>query len=202
MVASAVASLLAASLLSPAARGEDDQGNAPPIVVEVEGVVEAPVDVVRAVLLDLERFVEWFPSTSEWRVLSPPRDGSARVYGRQALPWPVRDRDYVVEYRWWDEAGDFVLRADAVRGAEPPATEDSVRVEWMETEWRISATPGGTAVRYRYLGDFGGRLPAFAARFAWRSRAPIVIERLRDQVERVQAERLPGPADARRSVQP
>lgn len=155
-----------------------------PIEVEVAGLVAAPLVRVRAVLLELEGFGGWFPATDEWRVLDRPEPQRATVYGRQALPWPVSDRDYVVAYRWGDEDGAFWLRATALAGAEPGPRRGVVRVERMETEWWIESTPGGTAVRYRYRGDAGGRLPGWVARVGWRSRTPIVIERLREEVLR------------------
>ncbi len=155
-----------------------------PIEVEVVGDVAAPFAAVREVLLDFERFPRWFPATDEFRVLERPAADTARVYGVQALPWPVGDRDYVVVYRWWEEDGEFVLRATSEVGAVPPSPVGVVRVERMQTEWRIAAVPGGTAVSYRYEGDTGGRLPKWLARAGWRSSTGLVIEGLRAEIER------------------
>jgi hypothetical protein len=161
-----------------------DDGNALPIEVEVEGDLAAPLAAVRDVLLDFERFPRWFPATAGFRVLERPTPDTARVYGTQALPWPVGDRDYVVVYRWWEDEGVFVLRAIAEAGVDPPPPKGVVRVERMQTEWRIAAVPGGTAVRYRYAGDTGGRLPGWIAQFGWRSSTGLVIDGLREEVAR------------------
>lgn len=166
-------------------RAADDQRNALPIEVEVVGDIDAPLFAVRAVLLDLERFPRWYPATKEFRVLGRPATDMALVYGVQALPWPVGDRDYVVEYSWRDEPDAFVLLAIARRDAAPRSPDGVVRVERMRTEWRIEAVPGGgTAVRYRYEGDTGGRLPTWVARLGWRSSTPLVIDGLREEVAR------------------
>jgi len=173
-------------------RASAQEGNAAlPIDVEVTGVIEAPPADVRAVLLDLERFHGWFPAIGEWRVLDRPGGDVARVYGRQALPWPLSDRDYVVEYRWVEEDGVFHLVATALDDAEPAPPKGVVRVVEMRTEWEIVAAPGGTSVRYRYEGDTGGRIPKWAVRAmrsGWRSRASVVIDQLRAEVLRRDAE--------------
>ena len=53
----------------------------------------------------------------------------ALVYGRQALPWPVRDRDYVVRYRWRDAPDEeFALIAESVTDEGPPPRDDVLRV--------------------------------------------------------------------------
>lgn len=179
-----VAASTVAAFVGSTVRATADEGNGLPIEVEVADVIEAGVPAVRSVLLDLEGFGRWFPATAEWRVLDRPEPGRATVYGRQALPWPVADRDYVVEYRWGDEEGVFVLSAVALGRADPAAPPSVVRIERMRTEWRVESTPGGAAVRYRYQGDVGGRLPEWVARTGWRSRTPVVIERLREEVER------------------
>jgi len=180
-----VVGLLTSGVAAGPARAADDERTALPIEVEVVGDIDAPLLAVRAVLLDLEGFSRWYPATKEFRVLRRPERDMALVYGVQALPWPVGDRDYVVEYRWRDEPDAFVLLAIAQRDAEPPSPEGVVRVERMRTEWRIEAVPGGgTAVRYRYEGDTGGRLPAWVARLGWRSSTPRVIDGLRDEVAR------------------
>jgi uncharacterized protein YndB with AHSA1/START domain len=163
--------------------------DAPPDVdasvsVEVTGTVPAEPAAVRAALLDLEGFARWFPALDAWRVLSR-EPGSALVHGRQALPWPVADRDYVVRYRWWDEPdGGFRLEAAGQRDAAPAPGAGTVRLERLRSEWRIApAAGGGTRASYRYEGE-PGPLPAWVWRLAWRSRTRAVLDGLIGEVER------------------
>ena len=144
---------------------------------------------VRSVLLDLEGFGRWFPSTAEWRVLERGA-GEAVVYGRQALPWPVQDRDYVVRYRWRDEPeGDFVLEATSVTGIGPDPPDGVVRAVAVWSRWRLRAGEGGrTDVHYHYRGDQGGRLPDWVAQAGWESQTWRVIQGLADEVARVGAD--------------
>ena len=124
--------------------------------------VAAPPTRVRAVLLALEAFGDWTDGLATWRVLE--RDArTARVYGRHDLPWPLADRDYVVDYHWSDgDAGDFVLDAQAIDDARFPPVEGVVRVQRMETRWELRAAGDGTRVRYRFRAALGGAAETLA----------------------------------------
>ncbi len=164
------------------AAAEDPPGTGPQ--VKVAGLIEAPLDEVRGVLLDLERFGRWFPRTSEWRVLERDATG-ARVYGRQTLPWPLRDRDYVVDYRWWDGPdGGFRLEATGLSDAAPAAPERVVRIDSLRSLWTLSAEGPRTRASYLYEGPSVGRLLDWLARIGAEERTRDVIDGLADEVAR------------------
>lgn len=123
------------------------------IYAEVTDELAFPLAAVRAVLLDLDRFDQWFPTLAEWRVLTRRHDG-ARVYGRHRVPWPYRDRDYVVDYRWQTmAAGGFLLeataRANCPASADSPAVEDGVvRIQMLQSRWTLVPAGEHTTVRY------------------------------------------------------
>jgi hypothetical protein len=173
------------------ARASDEQDDG--LSVVVEGTLDADLRLVRATLLDLDAFKEWFPAIGEWRILQ--RDAaSALVYGSQALPWPVSDRDYVVRYRWWG-AGDseFHLEATALADAPPPPPEDRVRIEVMTTLWTLRADGDRTIVQYTYEGSSGMPLPDWVAKIGWRSRTGALIEALAAEVTRRRAAAVTPP---------
>lgn len=155
----------------------------PPLHVVVEGRVEAPLATVRATLLDLESFGRWFPSTEEWSVLSR-QEGTALVYGRLVLPWPVDDRDYVARYTWSDTVdGGLEIRAAGGAAGGPEPRAGVVRVDDMRTNWRIGPDGEGTQVRYEYVGSAGGTLPEWVARIGWEMQTGILLESLEREVE-------------------
>ncbi len=155
----------------------------PLLRAEAEGVLEASPERVRAVLLDLEGFGRWFPTLVDWRLLTR-ADAAARVYGRQAFPWPVNDRDYVARYRWWSEGEVFVLEAVGERG-DPPPPEGVTRLERFRSEWRIEPLGSGrTRARYVAEAPVEGRLSRWIANIAWRSQTRRVIDSLAREVER------------------
>ena len=150
--------------------------------VEVSGALQAPFEAVRETLLDLEAFGGWFPGLTEWGVLSR-QPGIARVHGRQQLPWPVSDRDYVVRYRWWEEPeGAFVLEAVALSDTGPDPAPGVVRAEEFRTEWRVERAEQATHVRYLYEGREQPVLARWAAKLGWRGPTGRVIEALAQEL--------------------
>jgi len=139
---------------------------------------------VRATLVDLESFARWFPAIDEWTVIERDAD-SALVHGVQSIPWPMRDRDYVVRYRWTDRANTrFTLEARALVDALPAPTQGRVRVERLRTRWVLNAAGEATEARYVYEGDPGMPIPDWVMRRNWRAHAAKVIEALAQEVER------------------
>ena len=180
----AIGATAAALALAGGAAAEPPPDVDAPVQVEVTGTLAAEPEAVRAVLLDLEGFARWFPALDEWRVLSR-EPGTALVYGRQALPWPVSDRDYVVRYRWQDSPdGSFRLEAVGRPDAGPAPSGGAVRLQRLRSEWRIGPDAGGgTRASYRYEGE-SGPLPAWVARRAWRSQTRAVLDGLARELER------------------
>jgi len=166
------------------------------VEVEVAGTVDAAAGDVVAVLMDLERFAEWFPSLSRWQVLERD-DETALVYGRQDLPWPVADRDYVVEYRWTTQPdGAFRLDAEGRSGVGPSPQADTVRLEQLHSVWLVRPEGVRAAVRYVYRGAPGGRLPDWVSRIGWRSHAGILLEQLEAETLRRVSSSVPAPRAA------
>jgi hypothetical protein len=154
-----------------------------PLVVVVDGVLDASPADVRRVLLDLDEFAEWFPWLAEWRVLSK-TDSGAQVYGRQDVPWPGRDRDYVAQYRWWSEEEVFFLEAVGTPDAVPPAPRGVDRVEQFRSEWRIEPDEsGGTRARYTAEGPLAGPVRRLLDRYAWRRHSRRVLDGLEAQLK-------------------
>ena len=118
--------------------------------VNAQGLVDAPPHVVRAVLVDLERYPGFMPYVKESRVLSRDASGDALNYQRLSFGMPfVQDRHYVIrvaerEYRdaegrawaivWRLEDG---LPSDAIAGA--------VRVSVNSGYWDVRPAAGARA---------------------------------------------------------
>lgn len=151
-------------------------------MVRGQGAIEAPLEVVRARLLEIEAYREWITSLSEWRVLERAAD-QVIAYGRHDLPWPMDDRDYVVRYRWREEPdGAFVVRAESVGGG-PAPIDGVVRLGRVRSEWRLAKDGAGkTIVSYTYNGELGGNVPDAVQQAAWKSEPPALIDALRQRV--------------------
>lgn len=168
------------------------------LAVEIEATIDAPPLEVRATLLDLDRYGEWFPNTVQWKVLER-QPGSLLAYGRLYLPWPVDDRDYVVRYQWSeDQRVPFRLRAVATPAGGPPVSENVVRVEQMTTTWEVAPLGSGTFIRYLYEGSPGGLLPDWVFEIGWEMQTGVLMEALERQIERRREAKKGGAAGASR----
>jgi hypothetical protein len=136
----------------------------------IRGRGEIPVSAskVAAVLSDFGRYRELFsPAVRKADVLD--REGpAARLHLVWPYPIPYSNRDAVVRYESAPAAdGGAVIswRADARSG--DPA--EGTRIERVAGETRIEpAGEGRSRVTYTYLGDLGGKFPAWAQEKAWR----------------------------------
>lgn len=87
----------------------------------------------------------------------------------------MRDRDYVVRYRWRKEAaGVFVLEARSTEGG-PAPRGDAIRLVRVFSRWEVAPAPRGARVTYTYNGELGGSVPAFWVKRGWRSQAPRLL---------------------------
>lgn len=147
-----------------------------------EGSIPASFADTRAVLRDVPGFGDWFPSLGEWQVLERSAAG-LRIYGRHALPWPVQDRDYVVDYRWWDDdEGRFVVEARARDDA--PARPGVVRLDVLTSRWTLEPRGETSHARYRVTLEPRGELPRFVEQASWRRESWRLIDALAREVAR------------------
>lgn len=166
--------LLHLSMVGPARALEGE------IAVDLSGLLPYSIDAVREVLLDFSGYPRWFPAVAEFRLLA--REGHrALVYGRQAFPWPVADRDYVVRYQWSDGEGGFDLEATLVPDGLPAPPVGVIRVRSLVTRWELSRAGACTRARYSYRGE-SGPLGEWLGEQLLRVQAQRVIEGLSEAV--------------------
>lgn len=123
-------------------------------------VVPASVEAIRAVLRDADHFKDWFPNTSESRLLA--RDGAvAYQYSVLDAPWPVSDRDNVFrsETRIDPATGRVSIGVTAAPDYHPEQPE-RVRVRRAEGQWLLEPVgPADTRVTFRMHLEPGGGVP-------------------------------------------
>src|SRR5260370_10823162 len=61
------------------------------------GVVAAPIAAILAVFSDVPRATEWMDSCNGSRTVADVSDREKLVYNRTHAPWPVADRDIVLD---------------------------------------------------------------------------------------------------------
>lgn len=128
------------------------------------GEIAAPVEVVHAVIDDVESYSKFMPYTAECRVLKRERN-SVLAYQRISAPL-TSDRDYTVRVRTNSKPAEggvsYFSRWEADNAAGPPEKPGVVRVKLCEGSWLLEpAGPKITRATYTIYTDSGGAIPAF-----------------------------------------
>ncbi len=136
--------------------------------IRARGEIPAPASRVAAALSDFARYRELFaPAVRKADVLDR-EERSARIHFVWPYPFPYSNRSAIVRYETVQEPeGSFRIAWKA--DARPKDPKEGTRIANVEGETRI--VPAGLdscRVTYTYLGDLGGKFPAFAQEKAWR----------------------------------
>ena len=172
-------SLLAAVLLCSASTAQAD---AEP-TFRANASVDADLETVLAVLLDVGRYREWDAECLESEELRRPSKG--RVFWRYlgAVPWPADDREAYL----WSEVTvvkpGAEVRIDFREAAPqetPPPREGVVRVPLLRGSWTLVAEgPKRTRVAYVAKTRAGGAVPDFVVAHVGSASPKALIEGLR-----------------------
>jgi hypothetical protein len=125
-----------------------------------EGVVGVDVEDIVGLLRDAGRFKDWFPNTSESRLVKREGDTSYQ-YSVMATPWPISDRDNV--FRSVTTRDESTGRVEITVNAAPtevPIQDGRHRVTRAKGSWQLTPQgPERTLVTFIMHLEPGGGLP-------------------------------------------
>ena len=169
--------------------------------VEFRGVgeVDAPIPKIIAMMADVSHMPDWIFGCIQGELIErnfnedelnrKPTDYHQIIYGVNTLPWPLRNRDYVLKAsvsfipRTEQEPFRVILATHTVEHRLKPPTSERVRMPQMHTT--IVFTPLDSALT-RTLVDFsvttdpGGLIPDWVTNFATRNIPRKTIASLRE----------------------
>jgi len=147
----------------------------------LRSTAELPVsaDKVTSTLTDFKHYKDFFaPAIKKADVLDS-EGGATRIHFVWPYPFPLRNRDAVVSYRGEQgEGGRLVLTWKT--DARPGDPQEGIRIERVAGETVVE--PLGhdrSRVTYAYLGELGGKFPAWAEDKAWREEPVQYIRAIR-----------------------
>jgi hypothetical protein len=129
-----------------------------------EGVIPAPVDDVRRVVVDYRRQEGKVDRVADSRIV---RAGAGWLVVYQRLKLPIiSDRDFTLRVTWGEAKTHQWVVFDAVSGEGPPPRRGVVRVREHSGSWQLKPVDGGRATfaRFQTRIDLGGALPRVLAR--------------------------------------
>jgi len=152
------------------------------------GVVDAPIAALLATFLDVEHATEWMDQCNGSSIVEDAGERHKIVYNRTHAPWPVADRDAVLDnVLSFDERERRVrLEFSSVTHPRKGAVDGVVRMPFLRGHWYLWPEAGGrkTRVEYQVHADPGGLLPAFLVNYASKDLPKKTIAGLRAQLKR------------------
>jgi hypothetical protein len=150
-----------------------------------EVVIDRPLEDVVQVLRDVEHHTEWMHRCAVSEILQTLSDDRAIVYNRTDVPWPVADRDVVLDTRFETaSAGRLVTltfeNTDPNLKPPPPRVVRMPKLSGFYRLWKIDANT--TKVVYQVEADIGGRVPKWIAERVARDMPYETLSRLRTRV--------------------
>lgn len=123
---------------------------------------EATPEELAKIIMDGESHSKWYPGCEIARVVKKSSDSSFQVYYKIKNPWPVKDRDFVIEMnsKLEGEKGGILIEYKEVEGVVP---EDKccIRAKMFRGFWKFSPDiNGNTIATYVLSFDPAGTTPA------------------------------------------
>lgn len=162
-------------------------GNAPIPRFKAEGTIEGNLYEVLAVMNDMPRRVEWVENLKEIKLVSGIPEKQFRIYSRLDLPWPLSDRDSLIDasvtidYSQQDVLIDFHDVTDPA----VPVREGIVRVPHTKGLTHMKLVNDTTiTVSYEIEFDSGGALPDWVVKMFTQDVPLKTIKALKLQVKK------------------
>jgi carbon monoxide dehydrogenase subunit G len=157
-----------------------DVPGSPVAELRARGTIDAPPEVVLAVLADVDAYAETMPHTSEGRVLR--REGN-EIWAYQVIDAPLtKKRDTAVKITLsklprGGYATAWVMADDGVA----PRRNGVVRLTQTTGSWRLEPTDGGKATFATYVvhTDPGGGVPKWVVNKTQKTALPDIFEAVR-----------------------
>lgn len=146
------------------------------------GIIDAPTDLVFAVIDDAESYSSFMPYTAEARVLKRTHNS---LVGYQRLKFPlISDRDYTLLVKHQRDGSVHRIRWQPANDLGPAPKAGVLRVNVCEGGWLLEPQPDNrTRATYEIFTDSGGTIPAFIANTGSRVAIRKIFEAIRKQVK-------------------
>lgn len=158
---------------------------------KAEAVIPVNIVDLLAVISDVSRRKEWLPDVTLSRILEGDIESRVVIYERINMPWPVKNRDCVVESvitKDFDR-GEVVVTYKQVTHKEVPPDPGYVRIPVVEGQMRYRFIDDGhTAAFYVTTLDFGGILPQWVASLGIERVPAYSLQAIVKQVERTRGQ--------------
>jgi len=150
-------------------------------------IIDAPVNVVEAVIDDVPASPQWMADCREARTIRIIDENSSVVLNVTKTPWPVWDRETLVlsTKRRDVKIGTVVFQFHSVHDSTVPVGKKNVRIPAVDGQWVLSPVDKErTKVTYTVKSNPGGSIPKFIAAQRSRDIPYITLLGLKEMVKK------------------
>lgn len=150
--------------------------------------IDATIQEIIDVMMKTEDHTKWMYKCKESRVLKELSETHAIIYNRVEAPWPVWDRDIVMDttMKFNESRTAVTMRFKNLKGKEgarwKAPIKRVVRMPRLVGFYKMVEKDGRTRVTYEAESDIGGSIPKWLANLAAKDLPHITLERLRKRV--------------------
>jgi hypothetical protein len=120
-----------------------------------------------ALLKNADQYTTWQYNTIASKLLMPVSADTLIVRTEIDAPWPIENRELIVEYAFlYEHAAKKLKVTTNTVSFDYPASEGVVRVPFSHAEWDVTAVGDGLEVTYTMKIDPGGSIPAWLVNMA------------------------------------
>jgi hypothetical protein len=127
------------------------------VVCELDGNKNALIGTLR----DIPGYPNWVFSNKKSTVLKTESQDQIIYYTQSHLPWPLKDRDLIIELNITNTANGFSAQAKSLSGYMPD-NKNYIRVPYSLSVWKVEqASTNKMKVDYTFSVDPGGSIPSW-----------------------------------------
>ena len=138
-----------------------------------------------AQLLNIPHYSDWVYGNKRSVVVKKINDHDIIYFTEAHLPWPVQDRDLVVELTISQPTANnpLIIQAKSIEGILPPKPH-FIRIPYSLATWRLTpATEGKTKIDYTFSVDPGGSIPGWLVNWTIATGPYKSFLKLRDMIK-------------------
>ena len=155
-----------------------------------KGTIEASILEILSIIQDVKNHERWNGSSYDNRIVETISESSVVFYSANEAPWPLKDRDYVVQITTlFDHKNKMVtIEGHEVTNPIAPVIPSRVRMPMVRINWKLKKIPGknrkATDALVSFQIDPGGIVPAWAVNLISKNYPFKTIRNIREECQR------------------
>ncbi|MEO1261217.1 MAG: START domain-containing protein [Bacteroidota bacterium] len=154
--------------------------------LKFETELEASLNSIAAILMDVEGFDDWVYSSVVSRTVKQISDTEVIYYNEIDFPWPLSNRDLVLHSRFWQDKETKAIHSQTFSAHDLlPEEKGLVRMTKADIHWIFTPIGNGKVnLVYTLSTDPGGSIPAWMINLAADQGPLLTMVKFKEEIEK------------------